>query len=355
MLADSPATAWSIADDVAGGRVPDSEESKRIGLVQRFIQSEFSSEFKLTDLLAKGIGVHHGGLFPELRFLVEWLTEEGELDVLVSTMTLAQGVNFPVSSIVLATHYLYQPFQGNKPMAPEVFQNLAGRAGRLFQDTLGIVAFASPDREAEDIQRFVNQQAGELASALEQMVLDVLDRGWDLNLTSLVRVDERWATFAQYLAHAYRQAGDLQSFVADSEKILRATWGYRRLQDSRHAAAEQLVDATRDYAESLEKMGKGVLSLVDTTGFSGETIMEILANREAIPDSPSEWSPSNLFSGPGETLQNLFGLLLDVRELDLQSPGGTERQRLAELVSDWVNGKSLDYLATTFTQPRGLT
>ena len=80
------------------------------------------------------------------------------------------------------------------------------------------------------------------------MVREVLDLGWELNITTLVRHDTRWACFAQYLAHAYRQIGDHDRFVADTEKLLQATWGYRRLESAKPVAAEQLIDATREYA-----------------------------------------------------------------------------------------------------------
>src|SRR5208337_5113474 len=145
-------------------------QSDRVNLVRRFLETEFSREFRLCDLLRKGIAVHHGGLSPEARFLVEWLTEEGDVRALIATTTLAQGVNFPVSSVVLATHFLYRPNAGKEEMTAAAFQNLAGRAGRLFQDTLGIVAFASQDAQAEGIQAFVSRQVNELSSALEQMV-----------------------------------------------------------------------------------------------------------------------------------------------------------------------------------------
>src|SRR5437870_21206 len=100
-------------------------------------------------------------------FLVEWLTEEGDVRVRVATTTLAQGVNFPVSSIVLATHYLYQPNRGKQEMSPAAFRNLAGRAGRLFQDTLGIIAFATQEKDDAVIEPFVSRQVQELASVLE--------------------------------------------------------------------------------------------------------------------------------------------------------------------------------------------
>lgn len=352
VLADSPGTTWSIAETLDRALTP-SAPSNRIELLKRFAMTEIAPDFRLCELLDKRIAVHHGGLSPELRFLVEWLTEEGDVRVLVATTTLAQGVNFPVSSIVLATHFLYVPNRGNQEMSPEAFRNLAGRAGRLFQDTLGIVAFAAQENNDPTIEAFVSRQVQDLASVLETMVNDVLNRGWGLNLTSLVRQDPRWASFAQYLAHAYRHAGSHDAFVADTEKILRATWGYRRLASSRPAAAEQLVDATRQYAETLQRMGPGILSLVDRTGFSGETVMEILANKHLLPSSTDDWSPSHLFRADTSTLARLFEILLPVRELQLEVPAGSQHRHLADVLSMWVAGKPLGEIAERHFQTDG--
>ena len=111
MLADSPGTTWNIAEILSEGAGPH-PESDRVELVKRFAATEIAEDFRLGDILDKRIAVHHAGLSPELRYLVEWLTEEGDVQILVATTTLAQGVNFPVSSVVLATHFLYQPKPG---------------------------------------------------------------------------------------------------------------------------------------------------------------------------------------------------------------------------------------------------
>jgi superfamily II RNA helicase len=71
--------------------------------------------------------------------------------MLCATTTLAQGINFPVSSVFLATHL----FPYGVPMTPREFWNLAGRAGRFNQDSVGVVGIAEANRGAE-IARFVS-------------------------------------------------------------------------------------------------------------------------------------------------------------------------------------------------------
>lgn len=346
VLADSPASAWEIADQLAGTADPLFDiRSDRVALVQRYLRTEFANDFRLIALLDARIGVHHAGLSPEARYLIEWLAELGELKVLAATTTLAQGVNFPVSAIVLATFYHYQPRKGAVQMSAAQFQNIAGRAGRLYQDTLGIVAFACQDGEDESVERFVSQQVSNLASTLEQMVREVIDLGHEINLSVLVRQDERWASFARYLAHAYRLAGSHEEFVARSEKLLQGTWGYRRLSKTQPVAADQLIQATRKYAATLQKVGSGVLSLVDTTGFSAETVMEVLQKRDESLKDPTRWSPSNLFAGSPQSLADMYKLLLGVRELNLTTEQGREHKYLAEVMSSWVRGLSLAEIA----------
>ncbi|MBI4517200.1 MAG: DEAD/DEAH box helicase [Deltaproteobacteria bacterium] len=353
LLAYSPRDTWSIGE-LLSKNMPDVDPPKdRIDLVQRFLATELGSDFQLSALLSKGIAVHHAGLPPDVRFLIEWLAEEGEIRVLVATTSLAQGVNFPVSSVVLATHQLYQPYAGRQAMAPAAFWNIAGRAGRIFQETLGLIVFASVDEEAKEIREFVGQNVTQLASTLEAMVEEVLQRGWDLNLASLVRSDRRWSSFVQYLAHAYRLAADHGKFIADTEKLLRGTLGYRRLAESRPVVAEQLVDSARAYAETLAKMGPGIVSLVDTTGFSGESILELLSRKEQIPSDPTAWVPGKLFSGSVNELQGIIGALLPVRELQFEAGGGAGGNEIATVISKWVLGRSIRNIAEDHFQDGG--
>jgi hypothetical protein len=348
VLAYSPTDAWDIANDVAEHQPVNPHPSEKLELVRRFVEAEYGSGFALSALLEKGIGVHHAGISPETRFLLEWLAEENELKTLVATSTLAQGVNFPISSVILATHHKPKVVGSSytrQPLRPDEFWNIAGRAGRLFQDTLGLVLFAAESSTDSDIEQFVDRNVEHLASALEDMIAETIAKGWELDLRRLVRNDAKWSSFVQFLSHTYRQINDHGRFLADTEMLLRRTYAYQRLSKKKPEVAEQLLASTRAYADQLKKLPAGVASLVDTTGFSPETVMELLGKKQEFQMNASEWSPSQLFRSDGTTLQALVGNLLNIRELNLDTRGTQESSSLSEIINMWVGGKSVGDIA----------
>ena len=137
-------SVWTMARHIRDTFTPFVPMPEEIRLVQNFLRTEISPGFELVDMLARGVGVHHTGLSDEVRALIEWLAEEGKLRVLCATTTIAQGINFPVSSVFLASRF----FQGELPkeMAPRDFWNLAGRAGRMQHDSVGVVGLAVGNR-----------------------------------------------------------------------------------------------------------------------------------------------------------------------------------------------------------------
>ena len=139
------------------------------------------------------------------------LTEKAKIRVLVATTTIAQGVNFPISGVVFASHqYPY-----GQDMPPEDFWNIAGRAGRVDQDDLGIVALVGHnDEKIKKIKAFIDQSIGDLNSTLIDMVKRAEAEGNLLQLETLAW-QPAWSAFLQYLAHTYRQIGDHERFAVE--------------------------------------------------------------------------------------------------------------------------------------------
>jgi len=103
----------------------------------------------LARLLRNGVGVHHAGMLPRYRRLVERLTQRGLLKVVSGTDTLGVGVNLPIRTVVLTRLYKYDGTDTRLLSARE-FHQIAGRAGRAGYDTAGLVIALAPEHVAEN-------------------------------------------------------------------------------------------------------------------------------------------------------------------------------------------------------------
>ena len=103
----------------------------------------------LARLLRNGVGVHHAGMLPRYRRLVEKLTQQGVLQVISGTDTLGVGVNLPIRTVVLTRLYKYDGVETRLLSARE-FHQVAGRAGRAGYDTEGLVIALAPEHVAEN-------------------------------------------------------------------------------------------------------------------------------------------------------------------------------------------------------------
>ncbi|WP_349897089.1 DEAD/DEAH box helicase [Parafrigoribacterium soli] len=103
----------------------------------------------LSRLLRAGIGVHHAGMLPKYRRLVEQLAQRGLLRVICGTDTLGVGINVPIRTVLLTA---LTKFDGTKmrQLSAREFHQVAGRAGRAGFDTAGTVVVQAPEHETEN-------------------------------------------------------------------------------------------------------------------------------------------------------------------------------------------------------------
>ena len=343
VLVGSPAHAWSVARTLSVASTRSDGCDPDIERVKRFLAEEMGRDFPLASLLDCGVAVHHAGLSDDTRAIVEWLAERSKLRVLVATTTIAQGVNFPVTGLVFGS----RQYPRGEEMRPEEFWNIAGRAARVDQADIGIVALVAPDEESEaQAREFVARSVAELNSTLIEMVQAAMETGDLLQLHSFAPKQE-WSAFLQYLAHTYRQIGDHDRFASQIEQGLRGTLGFQALRKTHPGWADKLVRGVQNYAERIKGQP---LKLVDATGFSWESVRGTLARVNDAGITKSVWSPE-IFSGHREDLRRIMGVLLQVPELRRnlsEVAGGTEPDgdKLARIVCDWVQGKSLSEMAT---------
>ena len=98
----------------------------------------------LSRLVRNGIGVHHAGMLPKYRRLVELLSQAGLLKVICGTDTLGVGINVPIRTVLLTS---LSKYDGIKPrlLTAREFHQIGGRAGRAGYDAAGTVVVQAPD------------------------------------------------------------------------------------------------------------------------------------------------------------------------------------------------------------------
>jgi superfamily II DNA/RNA helicase len=129
---------WTVAEQIKGKKVLGDGQQAR--LVEELNQHDWSqgAGTKLRQLLLRGVGVHHAGLLPKYRRIVEMLFQRKLLSVAICTETLAAGINLPARSVVLPT-MLKGPPDKKRVIEASAAHQIFGRAGRPQFDTHGHV------------------------------------------------------------------------------------------------------------------------------------------------------------------------------------------------------------------------
>ncbi|ASN51888.1 RNA helicase [Sinomonas sp. R1AF57] len=147
------------------------EEKDRIAeLIGHF---RFAAGFgkTLNRLVRHGIGVHHAGMLPKYRRLVEQLAQAGLLKVICGTDTLGVGINVPIRTVLLTA---LSKFDGTRTrhLNAREFHQIAGRAGRAGYDTAGTVVVQAPEHVVENNRAMEKARAkfGEDQRKLRQVV-----------------------------------------------------------------------------------------------------------------------------------------------------------------------------------------
>ena len=146
---------WSIAEQLKGLDLMSAAQKSALNKEVDKLEWPQGVGPKLKQMLRRGVGVHHAGLLPKYRRVVEDLFEKKLLSVALCTETLAAGINLPARSVVL-TSLVKGPFGKEKVIDPSGAHQIFGRAGRPQYDTEGFV-FAYPHEDDVRILRWKQQ------------------------------------------------------------------------------------------------------------------------------------------------------------------------------------------------------
>lgn len=180
-------------------RVDESRYRERAEAVEAFLKDSPSlSGHPHLDYLYEGLAVHHAGLLPAWKSLVERLYQKGLIDVVFATETLAAGINMPARSTVISCISKYTG-DGHRLLSASEFLQMSGRAGRRGMDKVGYVMVVHHPKElVTAVAKLAKAEADPLDSNFRPgygMVLNLLQRH---DLSSCQQLVEQ--SFGKFLA-----------------------------------------------------------------------------------------------------------------------------------------------------------
>ena len=163
------AECWSVAEQLKGKRLlADGQQDQLVSALDEHDWS-IGAGGKLRQILLRGVGVHHAGILPRYRRIVEDLFQKKLLSICVCTETLAAGINLPARSVVMVS-LLKGPFGKLKVIDASSGHQMFGRAGRPQFDSRGYV-FAVAHEDDVRIFRWQEKYDAIPADSKDPMIL----------------------------------------------------------------------------------------------------------------------------------------------------------------------------------------
>ena len=192
------------------------EDSASLEILREEAQAAKNADLK--DLLPFGFAIHHAGMVRSDRTLVEDLFADKHVQVLVSTATLAWGVNLPAHTVILKGTQMYSPEQGRwVELSPLDIMQMMGRAGRYGMDSEGEGIIITAHSELQFYLSLMNQQLP-IESQFIKKLPDMLNAEVVLGSVQTVREAASWLAYTYLYVRMLRNPGLYGISADDVEK-----------------------------------------------------------------------------------------------------------------------------------------
>jgi len=333
--------------------VDDFEIHDDVKLVKKFIEDEVGRQTLLSRVIEKGIVTHHSGMSDETKLLVEHLIREKRVQFVCASTTIAEGVNFPVSTVFFDD---YRKGRDSKLNSND-FWNIAGRAGRTLVDNYGkIILPFNSDVNINSAKSLINKSANELISVLAELFenADIIEQKLKEidGLKELFRdYSDSLSPLIQYFVHLLT-VGENEYFVSEIEDLFKDSLEYYLLDTPEKK--EKFISICKSiylHIQSKYQSQGGALSFADKTGFSVPSVLRVMTAASQNPDinDLSSWSKEQLFNNQNpDNLAEKIRVIAALREtkLGIESSNTPFNAELyAKIIIDWVKGQKLGNLS----------
>jgi superfamily II RNA helicase len=269
---------------------------------------ELPEYVKMVSLLEKGIGIHHAGIMPVLREMVELLFSKGYIKLLFATETFAVGINMPTKTVLFTDVNKFDG-SGMRMLMSHEYTQMAGRAGRRGIDTVGHVIHLPNLYKDLDMTSFKTMMKGKpqrLTSKFKisyNLLLNLVDIG-ETNCSKYAKRSMIQGDIDSEVNHCLDDLTTLQSELQKMESVMAhcktpkkvvdeyidlkeqkstsvnkkkkdAEKGMQRIVDM-HPNVEKDVDVVSKYNNKLNEIEKVKVSLHDTESYLDQNVERVL-------------------------------------------------------------------------------
>ncbi len=331
-----------------------SNPSEEVELVRKYMDEEIGEPTLFTNILSKGITVHHAGLSDESKLLIEHLIRNKQIQYVCATSTIAEGVNFPISSVYFDSYR-----KGDIQLSANDFWNIAGRAGRTMIDEYGkIILPFNSDKNKEKGLSLIQKSAEQITSVLAKLfddadtIIKIMTQD-PKGINFLLNNNEYKDSFGplfQYFIHVLNVGQN--EYYQDVVDIFKDSLEYNLLENQ--SQKEKFIDLCSLIYESIDKKynNHSILKYADKTGFSVPSVLKIMYEKSEKSNDRDlmNWEPDAVFNRmDSNNLKKKIEIIGALKETGL---GTDERissfnpEYVAKMIIGWVRGDKYNALST---------
>jgi len=330
----------------------------------------FDKNIELLAFAKKGILCHYGNIHKDIKSVLERLMKNGNPRIIVATMTLGQGVNLGVSTVILAdTDYYDADEKIWKPITSNEVWNIIGRAGRAFQDVEGKVLFAIQDKIDRKIaMNYISTPPKNVLSGLLLKIAFIkrISKECKVEFSDLLELIAN-NDFSKFQKFHFKRTGkyvddefyEIFDWIDDSilslnslseqneesiDNVIRSTLAYMQASATNGITGDEVLDFLKARYKAIEK-------LVVSSANNAHLLLSSLPLASAIAldgeyDRILQYG-NNFLKSP-QALSNKIRLLKEIEEVVFTFPSFTFRSNrnipqdlLDEARILWISGSSL--------------
>lgn len=337
--------------------LPDMRNDVEIQRAIEIVKLENGEDDKLIECLKYGICYHNSGLSSLVKETVEELVRNNKIKVIFATTTLAQGMNFPINTVIFDTVKL----RNKGYLSNAEFWNIAGRAGRAYKDKEGYIILSygkNPKETKSVVTRYIESDLKDVISSLNTFFASNDIISLDYNVLKNP-ANGPILNLLQYINHILNISYDYNISSRDISKIrgiLTDSYLYHSLskQEGYINAQTKLNNFVSQYVRHVNQNKKEDMAKADELGISDISYTKVKSMIGAFinglkGNGDNEYKASEIIlkTKNVERLTQIINIIARIPEIkiDMLSQGSLDPESIAKLLMGWVNGKNVKDIA----------